>query len=74
MEVILIFDQNKTNETSINNQMRNIHKNAEFKITEEENNINYLDLSIHRHNNKLNLGIYINPTETPLYISHPTAH
>ena len=54
--------------------MNKIHKNLEFKTTEEENNINYLDLSIHRYNNKLNLGIYRKPTETPLCIftsNHP---
>ena len=63
MDVILKFDQNKTNETSINNHMNNINKNLEFKKTEEEkNNTNYLDLSIYRYNNKLNLGIYRKPT------------
>jgi hypothetical protein len=38
VDVILIFDQNKTNETSINNHVNNIHKKLEFRITEEENN------------------------------------
>jgi transcription initiation factor IIE alpha subunit len=71
VDVILIYDKN---ETSINNHMNNIHKKLEFKITEEENNINYLDQPIHRYNNKLNLGIYRKPTETALYISHPTTH
>jgi len=43
--------------------MNNINKNLEFKKTEEEkNNTNYLDLSIYRYNNKLNLGIYRKPT------------
>jgi hypothetical protein len=50
-----------------------MHKNMEFEITEDENNnTNYLDLSIHRHSNRFNLGIYRKPTEMPLYISHPT--
>jgi hypothetical protein len=34
--------------------MNNIHKYLQFKLTEDENNnINYLDLFIHRHNNNL---------------------
>jgi len=45
--------------------MKNIHKHLEFRLTEEENkNINYLDLSIHRGNNNLQLGIYIKPLQT----------
>jgi hypothetical protein len=71
MDVVLKFDQNKTNDTSINNNMNNINENLEFKKTEEEkNNTNYLDLSIYIYNNKLNLGIYRKHTQAPLYISH----
>jgi len=45
--------------------MNNIHKHLEFKITEEaNNNINYLYLTIHRHNNKLSIEIYRKPTQT----------
>lgn len=45
--------------------MSNIQKHLEFKITEEEhNNINYLDLTHHRHNNKLSKEMYIKPTQT----------
>jgi hypothetical protein len=37
----------------------------EFKLTEEENNnINYLDFSCHRHNNVLYLGIHRIPKQT----------
>ena len=45
--------------------MNNIYKHLEFKQTDEENrNINYLDLSIHRGNNNLQLGIYRKPLQT----------
>jgi len=59
--------------------MNNIHKRLEYKLTEEENkNINYLDLSIHRGNNNLQLGIYGKSTQTDttiLFISkHPLKH
>ena len=44
-DILIIYDQNKTNEDSITNCMKNIHKYLEFTLTEEENNnINYLDL------------------------------
>ena len=53
------------NEKLITNCMNNIHKYLEFKLTEEEsNNITYLDLSTHRNNNDLHLGIHRKPTQT----------
>jgi len=74
-DIIIIFDQTKINDVSITKYMNNIHKYLEFKLTEEENkNINYRDLSIHRNNNNLQLGFYRKPTQTLLYISHPTIH
>jgi hypothetical protein len=50
----------------------------DFKITQEENNINYLDLPIHRHQNNLYLEIYAKPTQTGTTIdfisNHPLEH
>ena len=51
--ILIIFDESKTNEDSITNYLKNIHIYFELKITEEENNINYLDFSIHTHDNNL---------------------
>jgi hypothetical protein len=34
-DILILFDQNKTNENSITNHMNNIHKYLEFKIKEE---------------------------------------
>ena len=78
-DILIIFDQNKTIENLSMNHMNNIHKYLEFKITEEENNnINYLDLSVHRHNISLYLGIYRKPTQTDSTIhftsDHPFRH
>jgi len=71
---IIIFDQNKINEDSIIYYMNNIHKYLEFKLTEEENkNINYLDLSIHKTTITYKYKFTENPhKQTLLYISHPT--
>ena len=51
----------------------------EFKLTEKENNnINYLDLSIHRNNNNPKLGICRKSTQTDTTIhftfNHPLEH
>ena len=77
--IIILFDQNKNNEDSVTNYMNNRHKYLEFKLTEEENNnINYLDPTIHRNNNNLQQGIYRKPTQTDTTIhftsKHPLEH
>jgi hypothetical protein len=66
-------------EKTIMNHMNNIDKHLEFKLLEEENNtINYLDLSIHRNTNSIDLGIYRKPTHTDATIqfsyNHPLEH
>ena len=74
-DILIIFDQNKINENSVMNHMNDIHKHLAFKITEEENNnINYLELSIPRHNNNLRLGIYRKPAQTDVTIHFTSSH
>ena len=53
--------------------MNNIHTCSEFTLTDEENNITYLDLSIHRNNNDIHLCIYRKPTQTDTS-NHPLEH
>jgi hypothetical protein len=78
-DILIISDQNKTNEKTIINHMNNIDKHPEFKITEEENkSINYFDLSIHRNINNIDLSIYRKPkhSDIPTHFSsnHPHEH
>jgi hypothetical protein len=74
-DTIIISDQNKTDENTITNHMNNIHKHLEFKLTtEENNNINYIDLSINRNNQSLQIGIYRKPTQTDTTIDLHTLH
>ena len=59
--------------------MNNIHKYLEFELTEEKNNnITYLELSIHRNSNSLHLDIHRKPTQTDTTIyftsNHPLEH
>jgi hypothetical protein len=45
--ILIIYDQTKTDETTIYSTINNTDKNLEFKITLEDNNIiSYLYLSI----------------------------
>jgi hypothetical protein len=68
-DILIIFGRNKTNETSVMNHMNNVHKYEEFELTvEENNNINRLDLTIHRHNNNLSLAVYRKRTQTDVTI------
>lgn len=78
-DILIIFDQNKTNEKTIINHMNNIDRHLEFKITEEDNNsLNYLDLSIRRNINNIDLSIYRKLTHsdvtTQFSSSHPHEH
>jgi hypothetical protein len=58
-DILIIYDQNKTNEQDILNNANNIDKHLQFKLSTEENNlINYLDLSIYRNNSNIEIGIY----------------
>jgi len=57
-DIIIIFNHNKTNETAITSIMNNINEQLEFKATMEVNkSINYLDLTISRNINKIELSI-----------------
>ena len=68
-DILIIFDQNKADGKTILIQINNRDKHLEFKLLEEENNtINYLDLSIHRNTNSIDLGIYRKPTYLLIYL------
>jgi hypothetical protein len=41
-DIVIVYDQNKTNEKSVTNDMNNLCRYLEFKITEEEKNIKLL--------------------------------
>jgi len=73
--ILIIFNQNKTNEKTIINHINNIDKNLEFKLSEEENNSkSYLDLSIQRNIDSINLSIYRKPTHADITIQFSSNH
>jgi hypothetical protein len=78
-DILIIFDQNKTSEQIIINHVNNIDKHLQFKISTQGINLtNYLDISIHRNNNNIDIGIYRKPTCTDTTIqfssNHPYEH
>jgi len=74
-DILIIFDQNKADGKTVLTQITNRDKHLEFKLLEEENNtINYLDLSIHRNTNIIDLGIYRKPTHTDFTIQFSSNH
>ena len=78
-DILIIYDQSKTNEQVILYEITKIDKNLQFQMSMEENNtINDLDVSIHRNNNSMDRSIYRKPTCTATTIqfssNHPYEH
>jgi len=74
-DIIIIYDQNKINEIAITIVMNGINEQLELKATEEVNNsINYLDLTINRNINKIELNIYRKPTNADITIQYASNH
>jgi hypothetical protein len=74
-DIIIIFNHNKTNEIAITSIMNNINEQLEFKATMEVNkSINYLDLTISRNINKIELSLYRKPTKANITIQYTSNH
>jgi hypothetical protein len=74
-DILIIYDQNKINEQTLLTYINKTDKNLQFKMSTEENNtVQYLDISIHRNNNSIKIGIYRKPTETGTVIHIASNH
>ena len=74
-DILIIFDQNKTDEHTIHNFMNYVDKHLEFKMSTEEHNVtNYLDLSINRNTNNMELFIYRKPMYIDITIHFSSNH
>jgi hypothetical protein len=74
-DILIIFDQHRTNETPMTSAMKNINEQLDFKATREINkSINYLDLTMNRNMNKIKLIIYIKPTSSDITFQHTSNH
>jgi hypothetical protein len=57
-DIIIMHDTRKTDDTSILNNMKQIHKYLTFKLkTEERNKLNFLNLEITRKTNQVKISI-----------------
>jgi hypothetical protein len=78
-DILIISDHTRTDETTTHSILNLIHPCLQFTpILEQNNTITYLDLTIHRLTQNLQLGIFHKPTQTDTTIhfnsNHPTNH
>jgi hypothetical protein len=77
--ILIIFNTKDITEELILKETNQLHKHLEFKLTqEEENQTNFLDLTIIRNTNHFDTDIYRKPTTTDTTIhssyNHPMEH
>lgn len=78
-DILILYDQTKIQHQQIIQQANSIHPNLTFNHTTEDNGtISFLDLSIHRSDTNITIGIYRKPTTTDTVIhntsNHPQEH
>jgi hypothetical protein len=73
-EIFIIFDTSRINEITINDSMKSIDEHLELKITETNNSINYLDMTINRSIDVMEISVYRKPTSTNITIQHTSNH
>ena len=74
-DILIIYNQNKIKEDQILVKINNIDEHLQFKMTIEENgNIDFLDLTIHRGNKNLSISIYRKATNTDTTIHYLSNH
>ena len=74
-DILIIFDQHRTNKTTITSFMNNINEQLDFKATREINkSVNYLDLTTNRSINIIEININRKPTNADITIQHTSNH
>jgi hypothetical protein len=74
-DILIIYNKDKTDEQTLLAHVNKVDKNLQFKITKEENNtIQYLDISIYRNEKSIRISIYRKPTETGTVIHVSSNH
>jgi hypothetical protein len=74
-DILIIFDQNKTDGTTITHHMKSFHPNLEFTPTlEEHNSVNNLDSSLHKSPQTLQLSTHRKPTHPDTTIHFTSTH
>jgi hypothetical protein len=74
-DILIIYDQNKTNIDHTLNELNKLQSSIKFTMEKETNNkINFLDLTIHRKEENLEYAIYRKPTQTDIIIPNNSCH
>jgi hypothetical protein len=69
------YSQNKTNIEQTLNKFSNVQPSINFTIEKEQREkINYLDITTHRRDNKLEFLIYRKPSQTDIIILNSSCH
>jgi len=74
-DILIIYNNHKIKNSTIKQRINTIDKNLEFKMTPENSNtINFLDLTLHRNSNNIELSMYRKPTSTDTTIHYKSNH
>jgi hypothetical protein len=74
-DILIIYNAHTTKINDVLDEFNKIHMKVKFTIEKEENNkINFLDLSISKTRNRIQLSIYRKPTTTHLIIHNNLWH
>ena len=77
-DILIVYDTLHTDINAITNSFNALHPNMKFtNETEHNNRINFLDITIKRQDNHVNISVYRKPTYTdtiiPYSSNHPTS-
>jgi hypothetical protein len=68
-DILIIYDQNKTNIDHTLNEFNKLQQTIKFTIEKkQQESINFLDIGIHRKDKNLQYSIYRKPTQTDIII------
>jgi hypothetical protein len=74
-DILIIYDHTKTNLNQVLNDFNNIHNMNQYTIEKENNNeIDFFDISIRRLQSSLEYKIYRKPTSTRTIIHNTSCH
>jgi len=74
-DIMISYNNNRIQAEKILKGINHIDKNLSFKLTtEHKNSINFLDMTIDREENKLEIGIYRKETSTDTMIHYTSNH
>jgi hypothetical protein len=75
VDLLIVFDETKTDAYTILKTANKLDNNLTFKsVVEENDNMNYLNLSINKTDNQISLSIYRKPTDIDITVHFTSNH